>query len=169
MGNWGTYNWSFQKDGHMGIGGGGGPYGAWGYGWNTMIWNDGTIQTNRLYASGGTFDNITINSSCDVRGTVYADKIVGDVLRVWIPDVGTSSSTALRYGASYGLDPINKQRRISFIYVDWSFIKLVTYEGVVVKDIGNSSNPVTIPANATGLHLYLQSTAAYKAPLLIYI
>lgn len=90
LGTWGSQWWSFQEGGNMGIGGGG-PYGAWGYGWNTMIWSDGTIQTNRLYASGGsftgtvnanagTFNNVTIAESCDVRGTVYANKIVGDVV-----------------------------------------------------------------------------------------
>lgn len=103
MGNWGTYNWSFQKDGHMGIGGGGGPYSAWGYGWNTMIWNDGTIQTNRLYASGGTFDNVTINSSCTFNGTVNGNQInngvVGAITRgadnKYVPAHSTTALTAI--------------------------------------------------------------------------
>ena len=158
----------FLADGAIGIGKGG-PYGGWGYGWHTIIYNDGGLYTDRIHASGGTFNNVTIAENCDVRGTIYANKIVGDVLKVWVPNVGPSSSLKLRYGGSFSLDPYNKQRRISFLYIDWSFIKLVTYEGVLVKSIGDSSPTVTIPANATGLHLYLESTAVYNAPLLIYI
>jgi hypothetical protein len=161
-------NSCFMEGGSIGIGKGG-PYGAWGYGWHTIIYNDGGLYTDRIHASGGTFNNVTIAENCDVRGTIYANKIVGDVLKVWVPNVGPSSSLELRYGGSFSLDPYNKQRRISFIYIDWSFIKLVTYEGVLVKSIGDSSPTVTIPANATGLHLYLESTAVYNAPLLIYI
>lgn len=83
-------NMSFQEGGSAGFGKGG-PYGGWGYGWHTIIYADGGIHTDRIYASGGsftgtvnanagTFNNVTINSNCDVKGTVYADKIVGDVV-----------------------------------------------------------------------------------------
>ena len=73
-------NMSFQEGGSAGFGKGG-PYGAWGYGWNTIIYNDGGIYTNRLYASGGVFDNITINSSCTVNGAVNAQNINGVINR----------------------------------------------------------------------------------------
>jgi predicted phage tail protein len=74
-------NSCFMEGGSIGIGKGG-PYGGWGYGWHTIIYNDGGIYTDRIYASGGTFNNVTINENCDVRGTIYADKIVGDVVSI---------------------------------------------------------------------------------------
>lgn len=124
---------SFQEGGAAGFGKGG-PYGGWGYGWHTIIYSDGGLYTDRLYASAGTFtgtvnanagtfNNVTINSNCDVKGTIYADKIMGDVMAVklgafnttyTIPaaskprkvivlpftakDFGTSSSAALAFG-----------------------------------------------------------------------
>lgn len=77
----GGNNMSFQEGGSAGFGKGG-PYGGWGYGWNTIIYNDGSLYTNRLYASGGTFSNVTISENCNVLGTVYANKLVGDVTAV---------------------------------------------------------------------------------------
>lgn len=65
----------------------GGPYGGWGAGWYTMIYNDGSIYTNRLNAEGGNIrdmriGNCVIDEFCDVRGTLYAEKILGDVVAV---------------------------------------------------------------------------------------
>lgn len=62
----------------------GGQYQAWGKGWNTVIYADGSIYTNRLRAEGGyvknmTMNNCTIEQDCVVRGTVYAERIQGDV------------------------------------------------------------------------------------------
>lgn len=83
-------NSCFMEGGSIGIGKGG-PYGGWGWGWHTIIYNDGGIYTDRLHASSGDFtgyvhatsgyfENVTINENCDVLGTIYADKIVGDVV-----------------------------------------------------------------------------------------
>ena len=80
----------FMEGGSIGIGKGG-PYGGWGWGWHTIIYNDGGIYTDRLHASSGDFtgyvhatsgyfENVTISENCDVRGTIYANKIVGDVV-----------------------------------------------------------------------------------------
>ncbi|WP_421261341.1 hypothetical protein [Aeromonas jandaei] len=49
-----------------------------------MIYADGSVYTNRLRAEGGyvrnmTIGNCTIEQDCIVRGTVYAERIVGDV------------------------------------------------------------------------------------------
>lgn len=111
----GGNNMSFQEGGTAGFGKGG-PYGGWGYGWNTIIYADGGIYTNRLYASGGTFtgtvnanagtfNNVTINSNCDVKGTIYADKIVGDVVAAkYYPTVSTRSTaddTSIVTGTAY--------------------------------------------------------------------
>ena len=74
---------AFMADGSAGFGKGG-PYGGWGWGWHTIIYADGSIYTNRLRAEGGyvknmTMNNCTIEQDCVVKGTVYAERIVGDV------------------------------------------------------------------------------------------
>lgn len=80
---------AFMSGGAAGFGKGG-PYSGWGWGWHTIIYADGGIYTDRLYASNGiftgtvnanagTFNNITINENCVVKGTIYANRIVGDV------------------------------------------------------------------------------------------
>ncbi|MFQ2735082.1 hypothetical protein ACK3Y0_09135 [Aeromonas caviae] len=78
---------AFMAHGAAGFGKGG-PYGGWGWGWYTIIYADGSIYTNRLYAEGGyvrnmTIGNCTIEQDCEVKGTVYAQKIVGDIVRTY--------------------------------------------------------------------------------------
>lgn len=77
---------SFMAGGAAGFGKGG-PYAGWSWGWYTMIYADGSLFTNRLRAEGGyvknmTLGNCTIEQDCIVRGTVYADRIVGDVAAI---------------------------------------------------------------------------------------
>ncbi|WEA31712.1 MULTISPECIES: phage tail tip fiber protein [Aeromonas] len=77
---------AFMAGGAAGFGKGG-PYGGWGWGWYTIIYADGSIYTNRLYAEGGyvrnmTIGNCTIEQNCIVHGTVYAERIVGDVAAI---------------------------------------------------------------------------------------
>ncbi|HHQ4476789.1 TPA: hypothetical protein ACSPZR_001531 [Aeromonas veronii] len=77
---------AFMSGGAAGFGKGG-PYAAWGWGWYTMIYADGSVYTNRLRAEGGyvrnmTIGNCTIDQDCVVNGTVYANRIVGDVAAV---------------------------------------------------------------------------------------
>lgn len=74
---------AFMAGGAAGFGKGG-PYGGWGWGWHSIIYADGSFYTNRLRAEGGhvrnmIIGNCTIEQDCVVRGTVYADRIVGDV------------------------------------------------------------------------------------------
>ena len=80
---------AFMAGGAAGFGKGG-PYGGWGWSWHTIIYADGGIYTDRLYASNGsftgtvnanagTFNNVTINENCVVKGAIFANKIVGDV------------------------------------------------------------------------------------------
>lgn len=76
---------AFMAGGAAGFGKGG-PYGGWGLGWNTIIYTDGSLYTNRIYAEGGhvrnmTIGNCTIEQDCVVKGTVYAGSIVGDLYR----------------------------------------------------------------------------------------
>lgn len=78
---------AFLSGGAAGFGKGG-PYASWGLGWYTMIYADGSIYTNRLRAEGGyvknmTMNNCTIEQDCEVKGTVYAQKIVGDIVRTY--------------------------------------------------------------------------------------
>lgn len=78
---------AFLSGGAAGFGKGG-PYGGWGWGWYTIIYADGSIYTNRLHAEGGyvrnmTIGNCTIEQDCEVKGTVYAQKIVGDIVRTY--------------------------------------------------------------------------------------
>ncbi|WP_442866183.1 phage tail tip fiber protein [Aeromonas sp. QDB13] len=77
---------AFMAGGSAGFGKGG-PYGGWGWGWYTIIYADGSIYTNRLYAEGGyvrnmTIGNCTIDQNCIVHGTIFAERIVGDVAAI---------------------------------------------------------------------------------------
>ncbi|MFR9719866.1 phage tail tip protein [Aeromonas diversa] len=77
---------AFMAGGAAGFGKGG-PYSGWNWGWHTIIYSDGSIYTNRLNADGGyvrnmTIRNCTIEEDCVVKGTVYAERIVGDVVAV---------------------------------------------------------------------------------------
>jgi len=87
---------AFMSGGSAGFGKGG-PYGGWGWGWHTIIYSDGSIYTNKLNADGGyvrnmTIGNCTIDENCVVKGTVYADRIVGDVVRVAVLQQVTDQS-----------------------------------------------------------------------------
>ncbi|MGL6583950.1 hypothetical protein ACSZOO_03180 [Aeromonas hydrophila] len=77
---------AFMAGGAAGFGKGG-PYGGWGWGWYTIIYADGSLYTNRLYAEGGyvrnmTIGNCTIDQNCIVHGTIFAERIVGDVAAI---------------------------------------------------------------------------------------
>ncbi|WP_270828901.1 phage tail tip fiber protein [Aeromonas sp. QDB20] len=83
---------AFMAGGAAGFGKGG-PHGGWGWGWHTIIYADGSIYTDRLYASNGTFsgtvnanngvlNNVTINENCLILGRLAAERIVGDLTKV---------------------------------------------------------------------------------------
>ncbi|MGR2836371.1 hypothetical protein ABMX52_22500, partial [Vibrio vulnificus] len=50
-------------------------------GYHTKISPDGLIQTDRIQATGGDFDNVTIGENCEILGTLKAGQIVGDIAR----------------------------------------------------------------------------------------
>lgn len=94
----------YCSGGALGIGKGG-SYSGWGYGWHTIIYSDGSLYTDRLYASAGsftgtvnanagTFNNVTINENCNVKGTIYANKIVGDVVAAKLSNKNQTYSIA---------------------------------------------------------------------------
>ena len=81
------------KGGNAGFGRGG-PYSGWGEGWNTIIYADGIIRTNKLYAAAGsftgevnansgTFNNVVMRENCQILGKLSVNQIEGDVTRVY--------------------------------------------------------------------------------------
>jgi hypothetical protein len=93
---------SYMSGGAAGFGKGG-PYGGWSWTWHTIIYADGSLYTDRLFASNGsftgtvnanagTFQNVTIEETCNVKGTVYANKIVGDVLSAKVVSANSTDS-----------------------------------------------------------------------------
>lgn len=106
---------AFMSGGSAGFGKGG-PYSGWGWGWYTMIYADGSIYTNRLRAEGGyvknmtigncTIGNCTIDQDCIVKGTVYANKIVGDVCKV---------SSTLQSNSEIYIEPFTRARKLVVI------------------------------------------------------
>lgn len=56
-------------------------------GYHTKISQDGLIQTDRIQATSGNIDNVTIGEDCDILGTLTAGQIVGDVVRVSVANV----------------------------------------------------------------------------------
>ncbi|GJA64107.1 hypothetical protein KAM351_27180 [Aeromonas caviae] len=99
------------KGGNAGFGRGG-PYGGWGEGWHTIIYSDGTICTNKLYADSGSFtgrvnanagefNNVIIRESCQILGNLSAAQITGDIVRVY----DASNQAQINLGSSaYGRD-----------------------------------------------------------------
>ncbi|MBV7439068.1 DUF1983 domain-containing protein [Aeromonas sp. sif2416] len=80
------------KGGNAGFGRGG-PYSAWGEGWHTIIYNDGTIRTNRLYAAAGTFtgevnansgtfNNVVMRENCQILGKLDVNQVLGDITQL---------------------------------------------------------------------------------------
>jgi predicted phage tail protein len=108
-------NIMMANGGALGIGKGG-PYSGWGDGWNTIIYQDGSLYTNRLYADSGkftgevnatsgtftgevnaksgSFDNVTINSSCVIKGTLDVSQVVGDMCAIKQYDLSASLQSA---------------------------------------------------------------------------
>ncbi|EOI3364147.1 hypothetical protein ACMSJT_004074 [Aeromonas hydrophila] len=77
------------KGGNAGFGRGG-PFAGWGEGWHTIIYADGRIRTNRLYADDGiftgevnankgTFNNVVMRENCQILGKLDVNQVVGDI------------------------------------------------------------------------------------------
>jgi len=80
------------KGGNAGFGRGG-PYSGWGEGWHTIIYADGTIRTNKLYADSGSFtghvransgefNNVVIRENCQILGQLDVTQVVGDIVKM---------------------------------------------------------------------------------------
>ena len=109
---------AYMSGGAAGFGKGG-PYGGWGFGWYTIIYNDGSIYTNRLNAEGGyvrnmRIGNCVIEENCDVRGTLYANKIVGDVTKAYVLGVvGAGANNSLPRSLSINIPAVARSSYIS--------------------------------------------------------
>ncbi|HDZ8980379.1 TPA: DUF1983 domain-containing protein [Aeromonas veronii] len=134
---------AFMAGGSAGFGKGG-PYGGWGWGWHTIIYSDGSLYTNRLYSEGGyvrnmTIGNCTIDQNCIVHGTIYAERIVGDVtatksLARAIPASGFSFSVG-----------IHAQNMVRDIVINGIFIK--------VTGPGGSERSITAYIDVNGVRV----------------
>lgn len=164
---------AFMAGGAAGFGKGG-PYGGWSWGWHTIIYSDGSLYTNRLRAEGGyvknmVIGNCTIEQDCVVKGTVYAERIIGDVVKPWFVNAKPVSVQHERHVSTMSIGHYGRARKISFIVIDWSALKITSETGVIIKHYGDSSPTVLIPAGVSTLHAYMTSTVGYGGVLLVYI
>ena len=102
----------------------GGPYSGWGEGWHTIIYADGTIRTNRLYASEGsftgevnanrgTFNNVVMRENCQILGQLDVNQVVGDITTL-IKAVANFSIPAYRRARNVVcLDPVTAYGSVS--------------------------------------------------------
>ncbi|MCJ7976777.1 DUF3672 domain-containing protein [Aeromonas veronii] len=114
---------AFMSGGAAGFGKGG-PYGGWGWGWHTIIYSDGSLYTNRLYAEGGyvrnmTIGNCTIDQDCVVHGTVYAERIVGDITKM------------LTHRGEFTIPAYNRARNLVLVQGGITFSRRVSGAGTI--------------------------------------
>ncbi|ELC7279664.1 DUF1983 domain-containing protein [Aeromonas veronii] len=114
---------AFMAGGAAGFGKGG-PYAAWGWGWHTIIYSDGSLYTNRLYAEGGyvrnmTIGNCTIDENCVVKGTVYAERIVGDVTKMFT------------HKGAFTIQAYNRARNLVLVQGGITFSRRVSGSGTI--------------------------------------
>lgn len=94
-----------------------GPWSGYGKKWNACIQNSGNALfktlvgtdctlSGRMDATSGSFNNVTINENCNVLGTIYAQKIVGDVCR-------TLAATGPNFTLTF--PPFNRARKIAIV------------------------------------------------------
>jgi hypothetical protein len=95
-----------------------GQFGAYGKKWNAGIGSNGKIYGSDVYfssgsftgtvnANAGTFNNVTIAENCNVLGTVYAAKLVGDVTKVRAFDLGLLAGQIIPGGTAITLLSVN--------------------------------------------------------------
>lgn len=142
----------------------GGPYGGWGFGWHTMIYNDGSIYTNRLNAEGGNIRNMrigncVIDENCDVRGILYANKIVGDLNASAIRDNNRTAPISGNINSfitisRVNIDPFNLLRWVSVATGALSIGSSANYVNATIRIVVNGS---VVASNNSGTVTQLQS------------
>lgn len=165
---------AFMAGGSAGFGKGG-PYAAWGWGWHSIIYSDGSIYTNRLNAEGGyvknmAIGNCTIDHDCVVKGTVYANKIVGDVAivrstsksnyEIEIPAYSRVRRVALIAPTVYSITPSSSGARVvrkvrMRVIFNGETVSLMEFNSSITAspvpvDITGINAEVTLPANVMG-------------------
>ncbi len=176
---------AFMAGGAAGFGKGG-PYGGWGWGWFTIIYADGSIYTNRLHAEGGyvrnmSFGNCTIEQDCIVKGTIYAERIVGDLTKVKAFDLARKTPAVIVPGGTpvtlltvyFDAAPFNQELTIEMIAISVRayeegqttarlYAKPGNAPAVLVSELSSSStifdaiHPVSIiiPAGESSVQFY---------------
>lgn len=136
---------SYMQGGSAGFGKGG-PYSGWGYSWHTIIYNSGAIYTDSLHASAGsftgtvnanagTFNNVTINENCNVKGTIYANKIVGDVVAIKAFNLSFYSA-----GNTYKLNKYTRVNMFSFVLAPSTINRLIKITGSSINSSVGGAN-----------------------------
>ncbi|MNC33704.1 Fibronectin type III protein [compost metagenome] len=146
------------------------------------LFNNATVR-GHIDASSGTFNNVVINENCTVKGTVYAQNIVGDITKVFVVKSGDTvyipaqpfsrnivvpvilctagKSTTPTSGA-----PIyNYASSISSIYIDGALEKSVSASTNSMRDsdTGMSTFLYVLPENKA-VSLYYSSSRSGGGP-----
>lgn len=136
---------AFMAGGAAGFGKGG-PYGGWGWGWHTIIYADGGIYTNRLHAEGGyvrnmTIGNCTIDEDCVVRGTIYANRIVGDVTNMFT------------HKGAFSVPAYNRARNLILVQGGIRYRRRVSGQGTIGLNMHVYLNGALIETQTTTVNL----------------
>ena len=144
-----------------------GPWGGYGKKWNAAITNIGSgyfqdltgrncYLTGTVNANAGTMNNITIAENCNVLGTIYADRIVGDV-------AGVKSLSA-----SFS-DNGNGSISGSFIVLPYKFNRDVIIDGISIGVAGSFSSYIaTFTVKCNGATIYTRECAAINGTTIWY-
>jgi len=101
-----------------------GQFSAHGKKWRAGIDSDGKMYGQDVYfsdgtfagivnAKGGTFNNVLISENCNVLGTIYANKIVGDIVTVGRLRFTPVKGTTWAPFCSFTINPVNMDRMIA--------------------------------------------------------
>ncbi|MNB84702.1 Fibronectin type III protein [compost metagenome] len=136
---------AFMAGGAAGFGKGG-PYGGWGWGWHTIIYADGGIYTNRLHAEGGyvrnmTIGNCTIDEDCVVRGTIYANRIVGDITNMFT------------HKGAFSVPAYNRARNLILVQGGIRYRRRVSGQGTIGLNMHVYLNGALIETQTTTVNL----------------
>ncbi|RZR41621.1 phage tail tip protein J-related protein [Vibrio vulnificus] len=105
-------------------------------GYHTKISPNGLIETDRIKATGGEFDHVTIGENCEILGTLTAGQIVGDLVKVSVANITENMfATANRpsSGTATGYETI---AQIDIGQADWS--RAVVVPNGIIFDNFNS-------------------------------
>lgn len=127
---------------------------------------DNAIVYGTVYANGGEFSNVLIKEDCDVKGTIYANKIIGDVYKAYMADVSqqgqVGNTNKLVYQVTIPKQNFARQVEwgsVAMAIIGSGLVKFIL-NGVLVYSIdfssegGIVSTPIyigSLPANTDGI------------------